>query len=100
MSVLSLSTPEKPENRFWLAVRSLGRRTITVSGVATVFPTVVPLHPVTAMPSVPPPAILVAIPPVLTPILILLSERGCCNCTSVGIQGKSKFAQAEHENES
>jgi hypothetical protein len=97
MSVLSLSTPE---NRLWLAVRSLGRRTITVS-VATVFPTVVPLHPVTAMPSVPPPAILVATPAVLTPILILLSERGCCsNCTSVGIQRKSKFAQAEHENES
>lgn len=96
MSVLSLSTPE---NRLWLAVRSLGRRTITVS-VATVFPTVVPLHQVTAMPSVPPPAILVATPAVLTPILILLSERGCSNCTSVGIQGKSKFAQAEHENES
>ncbi len=53
------------------------------------------------MPSVPPPPTLVAIPPVLTPVLILLSERGCCsNCTSVGIQRKSKLAQAEHENES
>src|SRR5437870_311428 len=90
MRVLSLSMPE---NRLWLAVRSLGRMTITVLVVAPVFATVVPLHPVTTMPSVPPPPILVATPPVLTPILILLSER---NCTSVGIQRNSKLAQAEH----
>ena len=74
--------------------------TVAVPVVATVFRTVLPLHPVAPMPSMPPPT-LVAILPVLTPVLIILSECGCCsNCMSVGIQRESKLAQAEHEDES
>jgi hypothetical protein len=58
-----------------------------------------PLHPVAAMLSVPPP-VLIVIPPVLASILVLSDLGRCSIWTSVGIQRKSKLAQAEDENES
>jgi hypothetical protein len=63
-------------------------------------PVVLHLHPVAAMSSVAPPALIV-IPPFIAAGLIVLSERGrCTNCANVVIQRKGKLAQAEHKNES
>jgi hypothetical protein len=88
--------------RLRIAVRSLLRATIVpivATVVTTVSAIVVSLHPVAAMPSVPPP-VLIVIPPVLASILVL-SDLGCCSiCKSVGVQRKSKLAQAENKNES
>jgi hypothetical protein len=99
MSVLWFSTSE---SRLWLGVRSLGGATIVpvvAIVVTTVSPIVLLLRPVAAMLSVPPP-VLVVIPPVLASILVLSDLGCCCIWTSVGIQRKSKLAQAEDENES
>jgi len=95
MSVLFSISAEKSDS---IRGIRLGRRTVIVP--ATVFSLILPLPIVTTMPSMPPPPP-VRIPPVLTPVLIFLCERGSrSNCTSVVIRRKSELDQAEHENES